>query len=336
MVTFNHPEFMVTALSLVLGFLLVSLIVIRIQRGAIDRFGRRETLSRFSQFTRKTTTVFLLALAMMSLSIAAAEPVLNSVGNVSALTLNAVIVMDVSRSMLAKDGLEGKTRLESGVLAIEQVLDSYPDARIGLILYSGVAQAYLPTFDHEAIRFILHYVMDSYQHVQGEGSNTMDALEKAGTLIEALPYRIDTIFLISDGGTSLTPSAFAPQTVSIMEKLRKLGVRIVAVGIGDYLPSPIPVYDQNGAFVGYHQYQGMTAYTSLDETPLLQFADETSGWYIHLTDFGDLVKISRDQHLDSQPTVQATTVNLVWLPVAISLLFVSILLLMRTVRPRIS
>jgi len=321
MVTFNHPIFLVLSVCLVPGFLLVSVLVRRIQKNAIAGFGRRQTLNRFSKFSGKTTTALTITLSLVVMALAAAEPSLKSNENGTSRTLNAILVMDVSRSMLAKDGPRGKSRLETGILAVEKLLEAYPDGRFGLVIYTNKVLVYPPTFDHQSLVFVLRDIWQNHS-TRGEGSNPITALNETGLLIKELPYTVDTVFLISDGGKSLSPRATQPPLATAMKKLQGLGVHIVAVGVGGLVPVAIPVYADDGALVGYHRYEGAIVYTALDEIPLKRFADETSGWYLRLTDTDGLVAIARSENLDSQPVASGTSTNLVWLPVTISILLV--------------
>lgn len=332
METFNvtYPAMVVVGIVLSLGFFVLCLVWGRVQHHSVKRFGRMEVLKRFSRFSATIATAGFLSLALVSLSIAASEPVFRGATNTSDHTLNAVVVMDVSRSMFAPDGLDGKTRLESVVGAVEMLLDHYPEGRFGLVAYTGDARTYIPTTDHAAIRIILAEILDNYQaSAQGEGSDPVNALAHAADMLGSLQYPIETVFVISDGGWSLSLNSSRPPESPVIDRLRRFGVRIVAVGVGGLIPIPIPVYNERGEFIGYHQYQGSTVFTALDETSLRHFAQVSGGWYWHLAATDDLATIVRDNALDREPTIQDTDVSLVFVPVAIALLLVALVLLGR-------
>ncbi len=326
MVTFNHPNMIVLAICLIPGFLIVSAVWRLFQNRTIGRFGQRKRLSRFSRFTRKTISAIALSLALGLMAIAAAEPTLSSSGNVNAPTLNAIIVVDISRSMLAEDGPGNASRLATGTQAIENLMESYPEGRFGLVIYTNAVFVYPPTYDHGAIRIMLGDILKNYS-VRGEGSEPIIALHDAGSLIKELPYKIDTVILISDGGLSLVANADRPNEDTVASHLKNMGVHLVVGGVGGFIPVPIPFYGDHGELAGYYRYDGSVVYTSLDETALRRFASETSGWYIRLTSPDDLIQIVRSEHLDWQPTVLPTVVNLTWLPVVISILLVAFWLL---------
>ncbi|MBI1871872.1 VWA domain-containing protein, partial [Candidatus Collierbacteria bacterium] len=205
--------------------------------------------------------VFTISLALLAL--AAAEPKLESREDGGSRTLNAIIVMDVSRSMLAEDGPEGQSRLEAGILAVEKLLETYPDGYFGLVVYTNLAVAYSPTFDHQAIKILLRDILQNY-NVRGEGSSTIKAISDAVDLIEDMSTSVDTIILISDGGRSLVPYSNQPPLVQVVHKLQRLGVHLVTAGVGGFVPSAIPVY-KDGELVGHHEFRGEIVYTSLEE-----------------------------------------------------------------------
>lgn len=325
MVTFNNPLFLTLAVVLAGAFLLVSTLWIRLQVVALRRFGSRLTLERFSSFSAKPATAIVIALTLALLSLAAAEPTLSNSVNAGSPTLNAVIVMDISRSMLAEDGLEGRTRLATGILAVERLLETYPDGRFGLVLYTNEVVAYSPTFDHQAIRQIFGHFQQNYSTaVRGEGSAPALALDAAATMIGELSYPINVVMLISDGGLSRSTNVAQPRMSVVVDRLSDLHVRIVAAGVGGLLPTAIPDYNENGELVGYHRLNGAVAYTALDETSLSRFAADTSGLYLRLTNSEGLVQVSSDENLDTQPTATAAVESLVWIPTAAALLLVTL------------
>lgn len=324
MVTFSYPVYLVLALLLVLGFLVFSGLTKKWQIVLVGNFGHRQTLERFSRFAKKRLSVIILAIALVNLAAAAALPKFDSGQTPFSPTLNAIIVLDVSRSMLTEDGLAEESRLESGVVAIEKLFEAYPDGRFGLVLYTDRIVIYRPTFDHAAIRFLLRGILSDYA-VRGEGSEPVKALGAAADLIEESSGLIDAVFLISDGGQSLDQSGPVRSDL-VIDRLKKLGAEVVIVGVGGLVPAPIPVYE-NGEFMGYHRYQGTVVYSALEVTPLKYFAEQTNGRFIRLVDLGDLVKIARSENLDSQPVAAETSLSLVWLPVTIAMAFVALWLL---------
>lgn len=326
MVTFNNQEFLVLAALILPLFLIIFLAVSRFHKTSVNKYGNRLVLKSFSKFaSNKVVVLVILSFCLISLALAAAEPTLKTGESVSRKTLNAIIVIDVSRSMLAEDGPEGRTRLMSAVLATENLMSEYPDGRFGLIVYTNNVLVYAPTFDHQAIRIILADIVENYS-VRGEGSDTAAALTAVSGLVEELPYEIDTVFVITDGGGSLAANTALLLTPEARDKLKELQLRLVVVGVGDLIPVAVPVYADDGELVGYHKYKGEIVYTSIDEILLRRLADDTSGYYTRLADLNGLVEITRFKNLDTQPIAQETTTSLVWIPTAVSFLMIMLLL----------
>lgn len=339
MVIFNNPMFLPLALAIVLGFLTLSLLIRRVQKRAMNRFGTLEVISSFSSFVPKMQTSLCLTIALGLLSLAAADPALRSPENATQLTLNAVVALDISRSMMAEDGLDSQSRLVSGIMAVEKLIDTYPDGRFGLVLYTDRTAVYAPSFDHDAVRIILRSVLQNYpRYVRGSGSDALVALREANHMIEELPFTVEVVFLISDGGKSISPETRSPTMASVIQGFRDQNVRIVAVGVGDYIPVGIPVYDNEGVLVGYHEFRREIVYTALDELALRQFALETNGYYLRLSTVDDLANIAAQENLDSQPTAQAAVINLVWLPASGAAVLIGLWLLgnLKSVFPRSS
>lgn len=332
MVTLNQPIFLFLAIFLIPGFLVVSFWIWRFQNRAITRFGNQQTLRGFSRFGGKRFSSAVLAMALVFLMVAASEPMLKSSKRYSRSTLNTVLVIDASRSMLALDGPGGVSRLQASVSAVESLLERYPDGYFGLVIYTNVAVSYTPTRDHQALNTLLSYTLLNYSSVRGEGSNAALALEDAALMLEGLPYTVDTVILFSDGGVSLVPATTAPSTSLVTDRLNDQRIRVVAVGVGGLVPTTIPSYNENGEVAGYHMYKGSVSYTSLNEAPLRSFAEKTSGYYFRLSDTDDLVEVIDSRNFDNQPTVLETSTSLTWLPITISLLLTAFWLL-KKIRP---
>ncbi len=339
MVMFNYPFYLILAVIILPGFIILSFLLHKHQKLALDKFGARQTNFHLSKSSSKTATTLLFSLALTSLAVAAAEPNLMDATDFESHTLNAIIVLDVSRSMLTRDGPQEKTRLEMGILAAEHLLDAYPDGRFGLVLFTNTVSDYYPTNDHQALKILMRQVLETY-NVRGKGSNATPALIKAVAIIEDTPYKVDTVFLISDGGKSLIPSYGDSTSPLLLEKIKALKLHLVVGGVGGLIPAPIPLYNKAGELTGYHRFHGEIVYTSLDEISLQNFAKTISGYYQRLSDPKDLVNIAKSERLDSQPSSQKIIASLIWLPILLSIFLIALWLLISNLShlrpPRIS
>lgn len=317
MVEFNHPSLIAVATAFVSVFLTLSVLIRRSQSRNLALYGQRATLGRFSVFTRKHLNVLVSALVLTLLGLSIADPVAPGYGNSDKTTLNAIFVVDVSKSMFAEDGLNGTSRLQTTITVIEKVLDAYPNGRFGLVIYTSTTASYPPTYDHQALKIILRQNLVKTS-LEGKGSSPLLALNEAAKLVAASPLQVNTVFLLSDGGQSTTTGL---SLKAVAGNLKDLDLNLIAVGIGDLVSVPIPVY-KDGELLGYHQLQNRTAYTSLDEQVLDHLAEATDGSYFRLTSFSDLLNVVRSRNLDRSPTNEAKNESLIWLPVSIAVLIV--------------
>ena len=108
-----------------------------------------------------------------------------------------VIVMDLSRSMLAED--IQPNRLERARLKMKDLFDAQPGIRTALVAYAGSAHSVVPfTKDYTVIRQQMDALRPSIMPLMG--SNLADALDLADSLL----LRVEapsTILLLTDGVT---------------------------------------------------------------------------------------------------------------------------------------
>jgi len=293
----------------------------------IHRFGRPEVLRRFTVFGSKLTASVLFSLAIALATLAAAEPKIASGDRAVSRTFNAVIVLDVSHSMAAQDTPDGRTRLELGIAAVERVLDSYPDGRFGLVLFTKGPVGYPPTSDHEALRQLMESQLD-LGNVRGEGSDLPLALEEAAGIVEEYPFPVEVVLIISDGGGAGS-TTYNIRLEKAVEELRSTGVRVAATGVGDLLPVRIPVYGEEGELIGYHSFRGAIATTSLREDILRAIARNGGGSYQRIEHEETLVKMAQINNWDTQPVIQEGEISLTAYPAAGSLILVFLLFLVK-------
>ncbi len=323
--TFNHPIFLLLAILVLPTYFLISFLIRRQQKISLDQFGSPKTLRYFQSRVSKTATATIYSLALVSMILSMSDPWMQSKDNPSSRTLNAIIVLDVSRTMLAEDGLGGKTRLETSVKAIERLLDTYPDGRFSLIMYTKEATNYGLTNDHEALKLLLHNVVDTYE-VRGEGTNHMLGLQKAVQLATENPT-VTTIFHITDGGKTSLYADYGPSRDTVMGQLAESKANLIIIGVGGLVPVTIPVYNDKGQLTGYHHYQGSIPLTNLEEQKLKDLASVAGAYYRRLENVNDLVWTSQTRNLDSQPLANEASISLVWLPAAFSLFLFALWLL---------
>lgn len=298
-------------------FLVLALIIKKRQKVGYNTFGQQEIFQRFTRFSTKRKTILLYAISLSLLVIAGTEPWLASNSNITSRTYNTIIVVDVSRSMLAEDGPGGQSRLKAGIDAVEALMNAYPDGQFGFVFYTDEIMIYPPSKDPEAIKTLLLEFGEG-KNIRGEGSDLVGALEKTGDYIEKMPYKPQTIVLIADGGTH-----YKDYNKRAIKDLIDMNVRVVSVGVGGLVPVRVPVYE-NGEPVGYYSKP-----TSLNIGIMGDVAEDTDGYFLHLENGNDIADLVREKNLDTDPLLQEATESMTWLPVTVSMLLICFWIFLR-------
>ncbi|MEX1068747.1 MAG: vWA domain-containing protein [Patescibacteria group bacterium] len=320
---FNQPLFAGWAIAAFLLLLFFRMMFHRHQRGFLQRFGSWETLKKFSFLGWKRWGSLLLAASVALAFLAAAEPAAPYGSDWTGRTLNAVIVLDVSRSMLAEDTPTGQSRSELARAAVQQLWDAYPQGYFSLITVAKSPQSYALTGDHQALSILLAYNGDPYR-ARDEGSDLPAGLTAAAQLIKDSPIPVEIVFLVTDGGDLKTGMTFYRQ---VIREFRKQGVRVVAIGVGETDPVPIPARNPDGSLEGYYSTRGALALTFRNDLPLYYLADETGGFYQVIREDNDLVEVVQSHNLANQPVLQGGEVSLAYIPLLASLFFLILFLL---------
>ena len=206
--------------------------------------------------------------------------------NVQRKGVDVMLVLDVSKSMLARD--IKPSRLERAKQLLLRLTDKLNNDRIGLILFAGRAYLQMPlTTDHGAARM---YIQDaSPDVVPTQGTVIGEALKMANTAFNSKERKYKSIVLLSDG------EDHDPEAQEVAKQLAQNGVMINTIGIGSSEGSPI-VDPATGELK--KDDQGQTVLSKLNEPELQALADITNGQYIRLDNIDDAL-ITMTQQLDN-------------------------------------
>ncbi|MFQ5672353.1 MAG: VWA domain-containing protein [Nitrospinales bacterium] len=195
--------------------------------------------------------------------------------------VDIVVVLDVSRSMLAED--IKPNRLERAKRKVKDLIGMLEGDRVGLVAFAGTSYLQSPlTLDYAAAEMFLDIIDTDLIPLPGT------ALGHAiRTAVKAFPEKgkaAKAIILITDGedheGHALEAARLAGEK----------GIKIFAIGIGRELGAPIPQAGQKGGFK--KDERGEVVLSKLDEMTLQKIALETGGIYVRsVTGDMDLSKI---------------------------------------------
>jgi Ca-activated chloride channel family protein len=286
---FQHTEYLF-GLFIVPILLLSFLLLLQWKKNVTLRIGDeglvKLLINNFSPFKYVVKFLFILIACIAVVTGAANLQKKGTTENVSRKGVDIMIVLDVSKSMLADD--IKPSRLGKAKQFLSKLLDKLKDDRTGLILFAGRSYLQMPlTTDQGAAKMYIQSAGPDL--VPTQGTVIADALQMAGNTFNNKEHKYKAIVLVSDG------EDHDPDAAKVAKKLADEGVMINTVGIGSAEGSPIvdPVTrelkkDENG----------QTVISKLNEAELSQLADLTNGIYIRLDNMDDAL-ITLSERLDS-------------------------------------
>ncbi|GAO45279.1 VWA domain-containing protein [Flavihumibacter petaseus] len=267
---------LLTLLGLVPIGILFYMLLQRWKQKTRARLGDKWLIDRLTaEFSsRKFLLKSLLAgFALVLLILAAANPQTRSEsGPQHKKGLDVMILLDVSKSMLAQD--IKPTRLDRAKLLVSQLIDNLGDNRLGLIWFAGRAYLQMPlTTDLAAAKLYLQNA--GPDAVPTQGTVIGEALRMAGSAFNNKDKKYKAVILISDG------EDHDPEALRIVKDLAGSGVMINTVGIGS--PEGATIFDP-ATNDTKKDAEGNTVITKLNEAQLRELAQTGNGIYVYLQD----------------------------------------------------
>jgi Ca-activated chloride channel homolog len=180
-----------------------------------------------------------------------------------------LLAIDTSKSMLSSD--LSPSRLARAKLATEDLIESMPGDRFGLLAFAGEAQVEAPlTIDYDTV---IAAVNELNTNTVARGGTDIAAAIRASELI--LGRNGDTykaLVLITDG------EELDEDGIAEAERASKNGIRIFTVGVGSPEGTTIPL--PNGQLL--RDSSGRVVKSRLDEGRLKAIAQTTGGFYLQL------------------------------------------------------
>jgi len=258
------------------------LLVRRSRRKAIERLGNPELIAglseRVSQSKRRWKAILML-LVITFVIIALARPQIGShLELVEQQGVEVMVALDTSLSMMAQD--VAPNRLERAKLAVVELMDRLPGARVGLVAFAGTSFVQFPlTTDFEAARLFLDAA--DVNTVSLPGTAIGDAIRTATRAFSEKELKYKVLILFTDGEDHNT------DPIGAAREAAEQGVIIYAVGFGSPEGEPIPVRDETGAVTDFKKdRQGEVVLSKLDEAALQEIAKTTGGVYYQATASG--------------------------------------------------
>ena len=307
---FSHMEFAWLALALpVLGAALYAGHKLRLQAKRV--YGTDQLLERFEKKKpAKMDWIHPAGIFAMGvlLVVAAMGPMTNTTQHrVSDGSVQAVVVLDVSKSMAAEDYREfmpadagekpdlnqpwGR-RIDMAKYQIRKIMQAIQGNQLGFVNYAekGFPQADL-TPDFVALDFILQYWVE-LGNAPGEGSHYENGLKEALATFERDkdPSKKKVLIIMSDGGFDGDKEELA----KVVEEINKQKIKVIVIGYGMPGANAIPVY-VDGKLTGFMEDEEKKPITtSYEEDNLRDLAAQTHGAYHHVDTTAEGQKIAFD------------------------------------------
>lgn len=177
--------------------------------------------------------MIVILLALSSLIMALVNPKVGTKSEtVKREGIDIVFAIDVSKSMLAED--IAPSRLEKTKQVVSQLINQLAGDRIGIVAYAGSAFPVLPiTTDYSVAKMFLQGMNPGM--VSSQGTSLDEAIKLSSTYFDDDKQTSKMIILISDGEDHSDGAEDAA------EEAKKLGIKIITVGIGTEKGGPIPL-----------------------------------------------------------------------------------------------
>jgi Ca-activated chloride channel family protein len=275
MFSFQHTEYLLGLIALI-PLCLVFFAVVRWKKKVTKLLGDEKLIYQLTKkySAKRFTAKFVVLLVALALIIIAAANLRKQeiTSRQKTVGIDVVIALDVSKSMWAED--VKPSRLDAAKQFINTLITRLDGNRVALVLFAGQAFLQMPlTSDISVAR--LYVSNASTDAVPVQGTVVGEALTLCQNSLDIKEKKSKAVVLISDG------EDHDPKSTEVLQQLSDNGVTVYTVGVGSVQGAPIM---EPGASTYKVDMNGQTVVSKLNETELMQIAQQTGGVYYHLDD----------------------------------------------------
>ncbi|MFN8324187.1 VWA domain-containing protein [Flavobacterium sp.] len=207
--------------------------------------------------------------------------------------IDIIFAIDVSKSMLAED--VAPSRLEKSKQLVSQLINHFANDRIGIIAYSGSAFPVLPiTSDYAVAKMFLQTMNPGM--ISAQGTSIDQAINLATTFVNKKDKTNKLLVIISDG------EDHSDSAVDAAEEAKKLGIKIITVGVGTENGGTIPL-KRNGVVESFQRdNNNEVVITKRNSEVLKTIAKATNGGYVDGNSTKDVVNYIKNALNNIQKT----------------------------------
>jgi len=228
---------------------------------------------------RKAQEIILVSSVILILLALAGPQFGTKLVSIKRKSVDVMIAVDCSKSMLARDMAPDRMSKAKDMLAV--LVDRLKENRIGVIAFSGTAFTQCPlTFDYNSARMLLGMINTDL--IPMPGTSIGSAIRLAVKSLGGEKSASKVLILLTDGEDHKSDPESAAQDAA------EYGIRIFAVGIGTPQGEPIPENEIAGQIMEYKKNKkGQVVTSKLDEQLLSRIAETTGGKYYPMA-YGDV------------------------------------------------
>lgn len=206
--------------------------------------------------------------------------------------IDIILCIDVSGSMTAQDF--SPNRMEAAKKVAESFVNSRPNDRIGIVIFSGESFTQCPlTTDHTVL---LHQIEQIRNGLLEDGTAIGSGLATSVDRLKDSKAKSKVVILLTDGINN--GGLIDPATAKEIAKTFKVKVYTIGVGTDGYAPTPVSTP------MGIVMQNEKVA---IDEKLLQNIANETGGKYFRATDNKSLENIYSSIDSLEKSKVEITT-----------------------------
>jgi Ca-activated chloride channel homolog len=235
----------------------------------------------------------MLAITLLILAMARPQTNMNR-QDISVEGIDIMLATDISSTMLAED--VRPNRIEAAKEVAVDFINSRPDDRIGLVVFSGESFTQCPLTTNHAM--LINLYKDINFGMIDDGTAIGDGLATAVNRLRDSKVKSKVIILLTDGINNM--GSIDPQSAAEMAEL--YGIRIYTIGVGTMGSALFPVRTQYGM-----QYQRMEV--QIDEALLKKISALTNGKYFRATNRQKLQDVYKEIDRLEKSKIDVTEFN---------------------------
>lgn len=201
-----------------------------------------------------------------------------------------LFLVDVSRSMDARQTCGDLTFLGRSKVVMRKVLEDIPEGRFGIVIFDRFAFPVTQmTTDFQYLNEVIDegiHIGMTFEATKTELANSLEVVADKKVRLPEIYGNVEQVILLSDGYVS---GAYRRRFAEPLEKLRSSGISVSTVGIGNPSETPIIAVERDVCTNQHIEMDGETVFIQLRDDVLKFIASESQGKYYSEGDTDTLI-----------------------------------------------